>query len=161
MNLCPECITEPKENYRKCLCGGYFYHEPKRGRPPTASKWYREHQSAAKVQERQEKKETKEKTISGLTAVPVFEPISDITQMKKGMRVYTRNTLFNSEIHQRLYAKDYRIIEINEDAGTVLVSRGSEYKPISAAFNRFNVKTGVEYLNVETYNDVTEEEVYD
>ena len=166
VEACPNRVEEPKgDNYRKCLCGGYFYYEPKRGRPPIACPWYKKAQPTLKEQERKEKQLTKEKVANGLTPVPILETITDISDINKGTTVYSWNAaLFSQDVSRRLYAREYKVVDVNQDTQMLTLVRtgkNAHKNEIVAPVERLRIKTGIEYLNVATYDDVEEEEEVD
>lgn len=148
----PDCVHDEQPGYLKCKHGGWFPYTPKRGRPPTICPWHREHEAKAKVRQRKEKQEAR--VVGGLTAVPVFERVKGIEDIRKGMIVYNADSsIFTNDISRRLYAKDYLVTDVDVENGVLFlqrnaVGRKNDTIPVKDV-ERLSVKTGVEYMKIE------------
>ncbi len=155
---CPNAVdTKETDKHLKCEgCGKFFLHD-KRGRKPSSCEWYRKLEKKEQAQ-RQEKKAELRKN-SNMVAIPKLDNFSSLDEVKVGMVVYTMSSTFSKEISRRSFARDYKVLSLDEGELTIIrnAKLGHKNYPVRVGLDRVYKKTGYDYVD-KTDDDYGNEE---
>lgn len=155
---CPNAVdTQLTDKHLKCEgCGKFFLHD-KRGRKPSSCEWYRGLEKKEQVQRKKHKAEVKKNT--NMVAIPRLEAFESLDDLKPGMVVYTMSPTFSKEISRRSFARDYKVLSVEDDGLTIIrnAKLGHKNYPVRVGLDRVYKKTGYDYVD-KTDDDIGNEE---
>lgn len=148
-------MLKPKEGIQilTCkTCGKDFERKITRGRRPKECSKCKD----SSVKKSEKVKELRSKSSDGLTAVPIFREILSPDSLSTGDSVFSLPGFTSNDIIRRRFAREYKVLSVAPPMVEVVRNIKSGYKnyPTSVHFSRLCKKSGVEYLDIRSEDDI-------